>query len=61
MGEHEDRFDDSQISPEVREALKKQRPEIREGVRHVADGGGNQREGGSGRPAVGTPVRRAGR
>ncbi len=29
--------DGSHISPEVREALNKQTPEIREGVRRVAD------------------------
>ena len=58
MADHEDRFDSSHISPAVREALKEQPKEIADKVRRVADGGGDARENGNGRPAVGTPATR---
>jgi hypothetical protein len=55
MVDHVDKYDGSHISPAVREALKEQPKEIADKVRRPADGGGNAREDGDGRPAVGTP------
>ena len=54
MTDHADKFDRSHISPDVREALKEQPKEIADKVRGPADGGGNARENGNGRPAVAT-------
>ncbi len=51
-------FDDGHISEDVRAALANQEPEIRAGVLRVADAKPDQREGGTGRPAVGTPPKR---
>lgn len=51
-------YDGSHISKPIREALKDQPPEIAAGVRRVADQTEQQRENGTGRPAMGTPARR---
>jgi hypothetical protein len=54
MPDHEDRFDNSHISPAAREALREQSKEVADKIRGLADGGGNARENGNGRPAIGT-------
>jgi hypothetical protein len=50
-------FDGSHISDDVRARLNELDPELAAGVRRVADETVNLREGGTGRPAVGTKRR----